>query len=214
MNIAYFRKYPNSENIEISFHYKNASIGIEREFNLNRNFDETIEQSLDRIKINLEKEFRKKSGNKKKKVKQNEASEQANNVATDISVALLDETRQPIKEIKWSDLFKTEQAFKADLILQVIGQDYSIAYNFPYVKQLTLPSVLMNGFDCYPAKIEVHFAERDDCLFEWFRGLPKEKDDIASKEWTKCGESFFYKVKESNVRHKLKVIISFTVLQI
>lgn len=218
MNIAYARKYPNSTTIEISFHYKNADIGIDREFNLNRNLDEKVCQTLERIKTNLEKEFRKKGGNKKKKGKpantsntDNLAESSTNAVkntnASDVSVCVVNRNGTPLNDETWNQLFTTEEGMNTSLLLKVMEQDFCIAYNFPYVKQMLLPSVIMSRFSVYPAKLDVHFAQPNDCMFEWYRGVPKEKNNDTDIEWIKCGESFFYQVNDNDIRHKLKVQI-------
>lgn len=88
--------------------------------------------------------------------------------------------------------------------LKVCGQEYDVAYNYPYVSQLVMPTVILVGFDCYPAKFEVIFTEREKCQFEWFKGLPNANEqDIV---WSKCDqERFFYRVQPNDLGHKLKV---------
>lgn len=84
------------------------------------------------------------------------------------------------------------------------GQEFEVAYNFPYVSQLTMPTVILVGFDCYPAKFEVVFTEPDKCVFEWFKGQPNANE--TEVVWSKCEqEGFFYRVQPDDLRHKLKV---------
>lgn len=88
--------------------------------------------------------------------------------------------------------------------LKVCDQEFSMAYNYPYVAELTMPLTILVGFDCYPATFKVEFTEREKCLFQWYRSKPSP--DKSHPVWDKCEEeSFFYRVKESDLNHKLKV---------
>lgn len=70
-----------------------------------------------------------------------------------------------------------------------------------------MPTLILVGYDCYPAKFEVVFTEQDKCLFEWFKGLSNSENDTESNiVWNKCEqEGFFYRVQPNDLRHKLKV---------
>lgn len=95
--------------------------------------------------------------------------------------------------------------FKASK-LKVCDQEFSVAYNYPYVSQLTMPTIILVGFDCYPAKFEVIFTERDQCSFEWYKGIPSAKKNDLEIVWDKCKtDGFFYKVQSTDLNHKLKV---------
>lgn len=68
-----------------------------------------------------------------------------------------------------------------------------------------MPTVILEGFNSYPAKFDIVFTERDKCQFEWFKG--KCDDGNATEiSWSKCeSEGFFYQVQRDDLRHKLKV---------
>lgn len=208
MAVAHIRRHVNATTVEIVFHYKNPELNIDRAFNLQRNISETIQSSLQRIKTNVEKEHNKKL-NKKKKLKKSETSTEASSAeasvdSTSTEVDLLIEKNELTT---WLDLLENvdEHEFKGTK-LKVFGQEFSVAYNYPYVSQITMPTVILVGFDCYPAKFEVAFTERDKCIFEWYRGLPTESKNDATIEWNKCqADGFFYRVQPSDLRHKLKV---------
>jgi len=69
MNIIYFQKLENQNNFTIKFNYKNSIYNIDRQFNFNRNINETVSFCLSRIKTNIEKEFIKNSKKQLRKTK-------------------------------------------------------------------------------------------------------------------------------------------------
>lgn len=207
MAVAHIRRHADAANIEIVFHYKNAELGIDRVFNFQRSLTESINSSLQRIKTNVEKEYNKKN-KKSKKSKKGDAESSSAAEAVPIEVELLMEKNE---STTWSELIANVQdhEFK-ETKLKVFGQEFSIAYNHPYVSQLTMPTVILVGFDCYPAKFVVEFTDRNKCSFEWYKGAPVEGKSDADIEWTKCEQDgFFYRVQPNDLRHKLKVIIFF-----
>lgn len=217
MQIAYFRHHDGSSNIELTFRYKDLQIGLDRVFNFQRNLNETIGSTLSRVRTNFEKELRKKcGGGKKNKTKtQTNANDSVPQVKTDVPqsdeilVQILNERKESITDITWASLFMESAAQTETLVLKVLKQEFKVTYNYPHISQITLPTVILVGFNCYPSKFEVQFAERDDCLFEWFRGRQEDGQLDSDVDWIKLDESFFYKVKEEDVRHKLKVKLIF-----
>lgn len=203
MAVAHIRRHADAANVEIVFRYQNPEIGIDRVFNLQRNISETIGTTLNRIKTNIEKEHGKKAKKSKKSKKDNTTTDQPAEVTQGDVDLLIDRS----ESTTWLELLENvdDHNFK-DTKLKVFGQEFVIAYNYPYVSQLTLPSVILADFDCYPAKFEVSFTERDKCQFEWFKGLPSESDSEIA--WSKCeSDGFFYCVQQSDLRHKLKVCV-------
>lgn len=69
-----------------------------------------------------------------------------------------------------------------------------------------MPTLILVDFNCYPSEFAVEFTERDECLFEWFKGKPNTNENDPITVWDKCGEdAFFYKVQSDDLNHKLKV---------
>lgn len=206
MAVAHIRRHANAETIEIVFHYQNPVVGIDRAFNLNRNIGEPITLSLNRIKTNIQKEYEKKL----KKTKKSKKSQPENAECSEATVpidTLVDFMIEKNETTTWLDLLANvdEHSFK-DAKLKVFGQEFSVAYNHPYVVELTMPSVILIGFDCSPVKFEVAFTERDKCRFEWYRGLPTDSKNDSDIVWNKCEqEGFFYRVQQTDLYHKLKV---------
>lgn len=202
MAIAYVRHFKNTQNFEIIFHYRNVTIGIDRIFNFQRNIDETIETTLKRIQANVQKEFVKVKGAKKKpKAKPSEENQ------TTITKVEIDLVAEKDDSTTWSNLLINAETSDFDsIVLKVCEQEFQVAYNYPYVNQVLLPSVILTGFQCYPAKFEVFFAERESCSFEWYRGLPTANKRDSDIVWIKCdGTKFFYDVQSHDLGHKLKV---------
>lgn len=201
MAVAHIRRHADEANFEIVFRYQNTEIGIDRVFNFQRNISETVGSTLNRIKTNIEKEHNKKL-RKSKKDKSAPSTSGSNNIEVDLLIEKNESTT-------WLELLEkmNDNNFKESK-LRVCGQDFKIAYNYPYVSQLTMPSIILVDFDCYPAKFEVTFTERNKCSFEWYRGLPSENKNDSDIVWSKCEQNgFFYHVQKSDLRHKLKVII-------
>lgn len=205
MNTAYFRHHQNTENIEFTFEFKSDVHGIDRIFNFQRTFTETIETTFGRVRINFEKELRKQlvGGNKKKKGK-NEEAKSGPNPVIEVNIQLLKDGKTIERNVTWANLFTAIDGHvnTNGLVLRIFGQDFVVTYNYPYIGQIALPTIIMAGYQCYPANCEVSFAKREECRFEWFRGKPV---DGAAIVWKKCGDSFFYDVTEADVRHKIRV---------
>lgn len=208
MAVAHIRRPADAATFEIVFRYQNQNVGIDRVFNLQRNITESITSTMNRIKTNIEKEHNKKL-KKTKKSKTSNTSAKAESASSGDSSdqIVVDFVIERSETTTWSEIFANVDyhEFKTTK-LKIVGQEFSVAYNYPYVSQVALPSVILVGFQCYPAKFEVMFTDRDKCTFEWYRGLPTPSKDDSNIVWSKCEqEGFFYDVQPSDLRHKLKV---------
>lgn len=207
MAVAHIRRPANAATFELVFRYQNQNVGIDRVFNLQRNVTESINSTMNRIKTNIEKEHNKKLKKTKKSKAGNTSAAGSvsggdNNDQIDVDFAI-----EKNESTTWSDIFVNvdDHEFKTTK-LRIVDQEFSVAYNYPYVSQVTMPSVILEGFQCYPAKFEVVFTDRDKCTFEWYRGLPTASKNDSDIAWSKCEqEGFFYNVQSSDLRHKLKV---------
>lgn len=203
MAVAHIRHFENTRNFEIVFHYRNVAAGIDRIFNFQRNIDETIDLTLKRIRTNIQKEFDKIGGKKKKKPKADASEENS----TGVKKVEIDLVTGRDDSTTWSNLLaKAATPHFDSLVLKVCEQEFQVTYNYPYFGNISLPSVILSGFQCYPAKFEVFFAERESCSFEWYRGLPAANKRDSDIVWMKCdGSKFFYDVRSDDLGHKLKV---------
>lgn len=210
MAVAHIRRPVDATTFEIVFRYQNQNVGIDRVFNFQRSVSETITTTMNRIKTNIEKEHYKKL----KKLK-NKKKSKAGNTSTAASVTGSDNSNQidvdfgieKSESTTWSEIFANvdDHEFKSTE-LTIVGQEFSVAYNYPYVSQVALPSLILVGYECYPAQFDVVFTDRDKCSFEWYKGLPSASKDDSNVDWSKCEqEGFSYNVQPSDLRHKLKV---------
>lgn len=212
MAVAYIRRHGSDTSIEILFHYNNPQIGINRVFNFQRNITEPITSSLQRIKTNVDKEFSKKLKKTKKSKKgatTSDATTSSELTVPSREVDLFIESIERNASTTWSDLLANVDRHEfSGSKLTVFGQEFILAYNYPYVSNIAMPSVMLVGFNCYPSKFDVEFTKRESCHFEWYRGRPPAvKNDTADIEWTKCEQDgFFYNVQLKDLQHKLKVI--------
>lgn len=203
---VHFRHQPDNDRFELVFNYVNAAANIDRAFHFQRLISETIDATFARIRTNIEKELKKGGGGKKKKPQKNPAD--GNNCQA-IQIVL---TTQPATEsIKtWIDFVAfVSESTANQAVLKVGEQNFNVTYNHPYVRQVAMPAMILVGFECYPAKFEVVFAEREQCKYQWYRGRAAADGKDDSIEWVECdnGDGFFYTVKSTDFQHKLKVIL-------
>lgn len=200
MKRAYIRRQDGEENIILTFNLMQAEHRISKIFNFKRSFEEPISSTIQRIRTNYEKEFKKKNRPKKKK---GETEVVRPTPVDDIPVEVL-HYEQPVSvEQTWKYLFSDSSIDPENLVLKVIDQHFDIKYNYPFIDALKLPTCILSGYDCYPSQCSVIFADVDECLFEWYRSKQDAKKQF--KHWEKCGESFLYRVKDEDVNHHIKV---------
>lgn len=205
MDCIHFRRHNDNENIEMTFRYKNIELGLDRQFNFQRKITESIETAFTRIQANFEKELKKKKSNGKKKKTEAKDEKVSNEEKTIDGKPQLVRGDSIVSNVTWIEVFASDYE---RLVFRCAGREYKVTYNYPYFGQVTLPSVVLVGFKCYPTKCEVFFAQESECLFHWYRANSNENSE--TNEWTKCGETFFYAVQREDLNHYLKVkIISF-----
>lgn len=185
-NVALLHREENSEELIFKFLYQNESMKFRKLIiSVQKNY-EPVENSMDRIK-------RKILSHLSRKQKLNEFQ------AEDIDVFLKDSlTQRKITNVNWDCLL--DGVTNQNLALQINNDNYTIAYNYPSLEIIKLPTVVSVGFDCYPSKLKINFGDLSDCSFEWFKKLPKDK------KWIKCNEdSCFYSVQQDDIGCKLKL---------
>lgn len=198
---AYFRYHPNTDKFELVLNYVNADAGVDRVFNLQRSVSETIDATFNRIQTNITKELIKRKGGGKKR---NRSNEPQVSIEIELITVPADKTFET-----WMDFIAFIQQEDAnEAALKVNEHSHKINYNYPYVSQMFMPAVILVGYVCYPSRFEVVFGERDECAYQWYRGLPiaGEKTD-ENIQWVECnnGNGFFYNVNANDFQHKLKV---------
>lgn len=219
MNTVYFRWQESDGVVDITFQFNLDVPSVNKAFNFKRPIDELVDLTLNRMKTNVDKEIQKRSKVKKTKPKktnqpdgQPETEESvdarpAEETIQNLKVTLVNTAGEPITGITWTDLFLTNPELGKSAILRVKVVDYVLAFNYPYVGRVDMPTSIMVGFDCFPSKLEFQFTTREECEYRWYKGLPKPNHENATKDikWIQCGEQFIYVPKAEDIGHKLKV---------
>lgn len=225
MNTAYFRWQNNENVVDITFLYVCEQSAIKKVFNFKRPIIELVDVTLKRMNTNVEKEISKRSKTKKAKPNKKASAESKPETDTDSKPAaddtddgkvfLVNAIGESILGIDWTELFINNPDTYRNAVLRVRNADYFLAFNYPYVGRLDLPTCIMVGFDCFPTKLEVQFTSTDECAFKWYKGLPRPNNEGAIKDinWTQCGNSFIYNVRAEDVGHKIKVSLMHNKLQ-
>lgn len=55
----------------------------------------------------------------------------------------------------------------SEVVLEVLGNKYSLNVNCPWVESIKLPNTIMCGFPVYPSRMETLHMNKQDSLFTW-----------------------------------------------
>ena len=135
MAVAHIRRPIDAANFELVFRYQNPEIGIDRVYNLQRSISETIGTTLNRIKMNVEKEQTKKLKKTKKSKQTSTDAIDAVSETKPIEVEFVID-KNTSTTTTWSEVFANanDHEFKTAK-LKIFGQEFSVAFNYPYVSQ-------------------------------------------------------------------------------
>lgn len=189
MDKAYLRHLIGSSRFEITFRYVDPELGIDRQFNFNRNLTETIDIFLTRIVTKVEKVVSKKS---KKKKKKNEAIEEV--VEKKPDVCLLIESTEVVRDAICSDVFLSGK----NIILKVESTNFEIVVNSPWIDAVLLPASILATFPVYPSKFETVFTDTELSKFVW----SKSKD---KKVWVDIAIDYICTPSNEEIDHYLKL---------
>lgn len=195
MQNAYVRCHEGAEDFQFSFQLRNELLGVDRQFNFSRQLSEKVGDFLSRISTNIERSVNKK---KKKKVTGEEKKHEDPNK---IEVTLLRGG-----ELVPGDQLCKDVIFNSGLCLLVLGTEYSVILNAPWVTLITLPSSIMAGFPVYPLKLEVLFADKSDCTFCWYKNVGTNTGKRLSANWVEVGSGFYYTPSTCDIGCHLKVV--------
>ncbi|XP_069691663.1 2',5'-phosphodiesterase 12 isoform X1 [Periplaneta americana] len=194
MQNAYIRYLDGAEQFQVSFQFKNESLGVDRQFNFSRQLSEKVNDFLARVTANIERSVNKKK--KKKKVASGE--ETADNK---IHVNLLRG-----EEIVPGDLICKDVLFVSGLSLKILESKFSVVLNAPWVSLITLPSSIMAGFPAYPTKLEVLFAVITECNFCWYKNTSTTPGKNIPENWVEVGSGYYYTPSISDIGCHLKLV--------
>uniref|UniRef100_A0A182WGX1 2',5'-phosphodiesterase 12 n=1 Tax=Anopheles minimus TaxID=112268 RepID=A0A182WGX1_9DIPT len=213
MRTAYFKQLPGEEQCQISFHLLLDQYKIDKVFNFNRSLTEQIDNSLERIRTNVEKEFQKK--NKRKKVKKQpaqstddnaSASEQATEVPADVPIVVsLGAGVEKITNMTIADvLAKFDAGQYANVQLTVLEENFQVSYNSPEVHAVKLPTSMLADFYVCPSRLELHFATRESSTYSWSRGQMPESGNAQQIRWEQVSTELTYMIQKGDVGYHLK----------
>ena len=181
---VFVRNVLNEDRVQISFKYCNPVYGIQEEklFNFNRLKSEELEKSLERMSINVSKEvYKKLSKSLKKKKNKTAAAVKTDGVKNypvveenDTSSSVIPSEENPLPIFLYSkdealldgSIFNDE-AWRHGNYLEIGGKKFVVEFNFPTVKQVSLPQIIMSGYVIVP-KVTFEFSNVEDSKFKWF----------------------------------------------
>lgn len=173
MDVVYFRRHPADDGqVHIHFHYVNRDLQLDRVFNLSRSAHEPASVCVHRIHANVAKELQRKVRRDKKKTKGVDAAVAPPPPAE--TVELLRDGRAFVDadgsgpETVHQLLDGRSSGMHADLVLNVCGSQFKVAYNLPWVNAITLPNSVLAGYFVYPTKMELIGCDYHEADFEWF----------------------------------------------
>lgn len=212
-NIAYFQWQQDKNIVNITLNYIDETTRIKKLFNFQRQADESIDISLNKIKLKIVKYLGQKLAVRVKADKNKGSAEsfaitnQLEETINQLEVQLLNENDQELRDIDWLNIFQENPNTIYRSKLKVGDENYKLAINYPCVNGAKLPSCIMVGYECYPSNLEFRFTSKDECEFTWYRGVKKSKasNNIQGIKWEPCGSSLYYYVQPQDVDHWLKV---------
>lgn len=184
MDKAYLRHgIENSETFELTFHYTNPDLKVDRQFNFSRRLSEPVSSFLERVNANVEKVLKKK----RKKINDEQYPEQ-------IGASLIVNNAKIDGEIECGAAFKPEN----DVILKVLENQYKIIINAPWIESIALPKSILANFPVYPSKFESIYTNKKLSVFTWY------KSDNKSA-WIEAANGFIYMPRNEDINLFLKL---------
>lgn len=220
MNKAYLRHASDSNYFQITFHYKNLDLKVDRQFNFQRQLNETVGTFIGRVETNLEKATAKKKKGKAKAVvveKYLEAKNVKGNNEEAVKEGYGNETNKvqkmneneqnsflilfyvngkPIEDtLICSELFKEDK----EVTFKINESEYKVIINSPWIETISLPTSILANFPVYPIKYESVNAEQSLSDFIWFKSNDK-------KTWSEIGKGFIHVTNNEDINNYLKLI--------
>lgn len=185
MDKAYLRQI-DDDKFELAFRFLDEDLRIDRQFNFNRTFSETIDTFLARIITNFEKlAFR-----KKKKKKMEESSEAPYKVTASF---LLDD-HEIHKSKTCSEVFLTNKKVK----LKLENKIFEVVVNPPWIYEFALPSYILATFPLYPSRFVAKFLDKSLSEFSWSRSKDKG-------HWIDVGKGITYLTSNEDIGYYMRL---------
>ncbi|XP_056632626.1 2',5'-phosphodiesterase 12 isoform X1 [Diorhabda sublineata] len=184
MEKAYLRHVENGSQFELTLKFSNPELRVDRLFNFNRKLEENIDTFSSRVASNIEKIVKKK--NKKKS--------DAGEVGINIDVMVLLNNSEVSKDKTCEEIFQADN----DIVLKIMGKEYKVIVNSPWVDKLSLPISILAGFPTYPTKFETVFTDKLLSQFTWSKS-------VDEKNWTIVGNDYIYQPQNEDINNYLKL---------
>ncbi|CAI9718258.1 Hypothetical predicted protein [Octopus vulgaris] len=184
---------PDDETLKISFEYSHNGLPA-RNFNLQRNKNELLGQSLLRLRANMSRFLNKC---KKKKKERNAIPKVEDEDALPISVWRDDH--------QLSDTTPNVEAWTAGSELHIGDKVFHVLVNGPAVNKLIIPSSMMVNFPVY-IQMDCEFTDITQCTVTWYRATKKDSENTDGvREWQEMSSSTVYSPTMADMGHRLKV---------
>lgn len=201
-DVAYIRKLADKNAVEIQLYYVEPEFHIKRKFTFQRQLDESIERSMERMQWKVKNFVLKKMSGRAAL-----PPSDSNSLLGTFGLSMETSTGDTVADTNWSDFLAKSTESREEHVMKLHNKQLKLITNCPYVANVELPSSIMVGYDCYPTNIEMENTSRDECIFRWFKGLPRSThpNDLFGINWMECGSGFAYRVRPEDIDHKLKV---------
>lgn len=191
----FIRLSEGAETFSVNFELVFESLNIQRSFNLNRRCTETIGDLTLRISSNVEKSITYKVA---KKVKKGEEIEMP-----DINVKVLNGGTEVPPELTCNNVFFQKES--PNLSARILGTDYKIIINPPWINSLAIPTTFLVGFPVYPKKFDASFTSKEECDFVWSISTVDTKKHPSQCSFQQTGKGFIYLPAPSDIGHYVKL---------
>ncbi|XP_076621770.1 2',5'-phosphodiesterase 12 isoform X2 [Colletes latitarsis] len=199
MNEAIIKYDEGSDNFQVSLRYVNPNLHVDRQFNFNRNVNESINTFLHRINVNITNYAMKNLKRKNKKMrKMSKDTESTNSTVDDF---IQDKTIKLIKNDSVIDGELTCKSILEDPLnvkLIIFDTECILKQNVPCVTKIKLPSSILTGFPTYPTKFESTYVDKLRSTFNWYKS--------NKRNWILVGEEYLYTPNVSDIGCKLKIM--------
>lgn len=210
---AYFHLLDGADKFKVTFWYINESINVNRQFNFERSISETLDIFLTRVTKNLDKVVMNKLKKKRKK-----SGSDGDEGSVEVNVELISGENSNIpSSAVCKDVFFSNE-YSGNLILKMVGVDYVVAVNSPWIESISLPSSIMAEFPVYAVCFESRFTDKTLSKFVWMNSNSKKPSPDRSEgfieeceadkngQWSVVGEGFVYIPKVTEIGLKLKLL--------
>lgn len=193
MNEAILLHEEGSNKFEMSFHYTNPELNIDRQFNFKRHVNESINNFVQRINRNINVHLKGKIHRRLKK---------QNKYVTPVE-SLKSDVEDNIKFLRNGSVLNGDLTCQtilnnsSDIKLVIVDKEYILKQNVPSITKMELPSCILVDFPVYPSKFEAINVDKSKLTFNWYKN---EKD-----KWIHVGEGFFYVPNSSDLGCRLKI---------